>query len=56
LQRNYYSGLEVNNTDTSVSVGMGPQYVVVKQRNEVAFKIAAFCSINSRYDNVTNSC
>lgn len=30
LQSNYYSGMSVNNTDTSVSVGMGPQYIVLK--------------------------
>jgi hypothetical protein len=57
IQLNYFSGISVNNkTDTSVSVGMGPQYVVLKQKNEANFKIASSCSVGSRYDNVTNSC
>ncbi len=56
IRKDYYRGVEPNNTDTSVSVGMGPEYVVLKQKNEISFKIAAFCSVNSRYNNVTNSC
>lgn len=57
IQEKYYSGTSVSNTtNASVSVGMGPQYVVLKQKNDVNFKIASFCSVGSRYDNVTNSC